>query len=421
MNELNSPTFIKVQDYGAIADGKHLADGNITTGTNILTSAAGGFAASDVGKSIAISGAGAGGGRLYTIISGYTSTNQVTLAANASSTATNRNVFWGTDNAASLQSALNIFQKYGGTLIFNPGMYMTSVGLTLNTSLGGTILASGAILKPLRDSITLLSLVNTSVYPNPSLDIFGFSISGSSYTGVNGIDITDSTNIHLYNTNISVCPGFGLRFRNVNAGKYNELHTTFNVKIADCGKGIIFKKESAADVSFNQICLLNTNVTTCVTAVEVNTLCDMTRVYFQNLTLWVNANQTGLHINGNISGVRWNVAFESFSNIGSTAVELGPNITYYNFSTFQTYPIYDIEFTFSGGHTFATLIKNTGNITNFVWRNGNIIHGLPTTEVIDGAIQNNQYISWLDTDSNLLKFKVRDGSGNIKRGSIPLS
>jgi hypothetical protein len=62
------------------------ADGAITSGTNTFAAATGVFVAADVGRTIVIAGAGAGGGALTTTISGYTSPSSVTLTANASTT-----------------------------------------------------------------------------------------------------------------------------------------------------------------------------------------------------------------------------------------------------------------------------------------------------------------------------------------------
>jgi len=70
---------------------------SITSGANALTVAGGSFAAADVGKFIAVPGAGASGATLYTTISAYTSATQVTLAANASTTlsSSSQTVLWG--------------------------------------------------------------------------------------------------------------------------------------------------------------------------------------------------------------------------------------------------------------------------------------------------------------------------------------
>jgi hypothetical protein len=90
-------------DYGAAGNGQ-VALTNVTTtaGSNALAVSSAIFAAGDVGKAIAITGAGAGGLQpLVTTISGFTDSQHVTLTANAVSTlaAQQMRVYWGTDDS----------------------------------------------------------------------------------------------------------------------------------------------------------------------------------------------------------------------------------------------------------------------------------------------------------------------------------
>lgn len=61
---------------------------SITSGTAALTVVGAGFVSTDVGRSVTIIGGGVAGADLVTTISGYTSSTQVTLATNASTTIT---------------------------------------------------------------------------------------------------------------------------------------------------------------------------------------------------------------------------------------------------------------------------------------------------------------------------------------------
>lgn len=73
----------------------NISDGGITSAAAVLTTTASIFVATDVGKTIAVLGAGAAGVTLTTTISAYTSATQVTLAANAGTTVTNASVSFG--------------------------------------------------------------------------------------------------------------------------------------------------------------------------------------------------------------------------------------------------------------------------------------------------------------------------------------
>src|SRR6185369_11404808 len=128
-----------VEYFGAVNDGKvsTVNDGTITSGTAILTSAAGAvFASTDVGKIILVSGAGAAGAPLKTTILTYTSPTQVTLAANASTSVTTSNIVWGTDDTAAIQAALNACSANNGGTVFAPlGIYI--IDGALQSSVGG--------------------------------------------------------------------------------------------------------------------------------------------------------------------------------------------------------------------------------------------------------------------------------------------
>jgi hypothetical protein len=93
--------------YGAKGDAQRVGDGAIKSGQVTLTSASGRFAASDVGKTISVYGAGASGVPLNTTIAGFTNSTTITLTASASTTVSGEDVAWGTDDTAAIQAAIN--------------------------------------------------------------------------------------------------------------------------------------------------------------------------------------------------------------------------------------------------------------------------------------------------------------------------
>jgi hypothetical protein len=95
----------------AIPDAKILTDATMNSGSAVLTSTAGLFVATDVGKLIYVAMAGGSGQPLKTTIASYQSATQVTLAATASANALvsggpNINAVYGTDNSAAFNAAL---------------------------------------------------------------------------------------------------------------------------------------------------------------------------------------------------------------------------------------------------------------------------------------------------------------------------
>lgn len=77
---------VKDPTYGAKGDVVLFADGQITAGSNVFTSASSTFTAADVGKKIVISGAGPAGVPHVTTITAFVSAHVVNLASNTSTT-----------------------------------------------------------------------------------------------------------------------------------------------------------------------------------------------------------------------------------------------------------------------------------------------------------------------------------------------
>lgn len=93
-------TTITADPWPSITDDQTLTTTvNITNGSKALNVPAGPFVSGDVGKTIAISGAGSGGGNLYTVITGFSSATDVTLYNAAGTTvASSKVIQWGTSN-----------------------------------------------------------------------------------------------------------------------------------------------------------------------------------------------------------------------------------------------------------------------------------------------------------------------------------
>jgi hypothetical protein len=129
--------------YGAVGDGQVVADGVMSIGSAVLTSATANFQASDVGKSISVKGAGATGvTTLVTTIASRQSTTQVTLTApNASGVALSSGVIiWGTNDQNAIQAAIDAAEAYLNTHtyaeVYFPSKAFIVAG-ALNTSKSG--------------------------------------------------------------------------------------------------------------------------------------------------------------------------------------------------------------------------------------------------------------------------------------------
>ncbi len=130
------PVSVKASRFGAAGDARQVTDGAINVGTNnkLLTSATAAFAASDIGKTIVITGAGAAGANLSTTITSVISSTSVMLTVAASMTVSGATVVLGTDDTAAINSAISYLQTVNrGSLYFPSGQYLiTGEGLNLD-------------------------------------------------------------------------------------------------------------------------------------------------------------------------------------------------------------------------------------------------------------------------------------------------
>jgi len=114
-------------DYGAVGDGKSVtATVTISSGSPNLTATGASFAPGDVGKLIAVQGAGASGGILSTTILSYTDATHVVLAANAGTavSAASKLVTYGTNDTAAINSMIAAQNAAGNGYAYWPeGVY----------------------------------------------------------------------------------------------------------------------------------------------------------------------------------------------------------------------------------------------------------------------------------------------------------
>jgi hypothetical protein len=124
------------RDYGAKGNAVTLADGAISSGSMIFTSAAAGFTSADVSKAIAVSGAGTRGTALVGRILVVNSATSVTLSANASTTVSGARAYYGTDDTAAVRSCVQNSTLLGGrcTITDAASFMMSNASTTINIS-----------------------------------------------------------------------------------------------------------------------------------------------------------------------------------------------------------------------------------------------------------------------------------------------
>lgn len=187
------------ESYGAKADLIGHADGAITASTATFNSASATFSSADIGKLIAIPGAGVSGGLLATTIAAYGGNpHQVSLTVNAGTTVSAANYQYSTDSTPGVQAAVNAAEAVGGDVQFqSSGAYgMNSINLT-NPAKAIRILGVG----PLSWGTHLVAMSNV----NALLDATGHdALQISNFTVTSGYP--DSTVITAPNIGILIAP-----------------------------------------------------------------------------------------------------------------------------------------------------------------------------------------------------------------------
>jgi hypothetical protein len=127
---LSRQVVVNVRDSGALGDVLFLSDAAMTAASAVFTSASASFTSADVGKRIAVVGAGAAGVTLWVSIASVQSATSITLSATASTTVSGAVAAYGTDDTAAFQNTLTVLGLRGhGTLHTPEGSYFISTGL----------------------------------------------------------------------------------------------------------------------------------------------------------------------------------------------------------------------------------------------------------------------------------------------------
>lgn len=128
----------RVEDYGAVGDGKVVADVATTSGSKVITSASAAFTQADVGKKVMINGANGTTDvpQVDTIASVQSATQATLTTNNAGATATGCQMVWGTDDTAAIKAAVDaagvyaLANTYFAEVVFAAKVYMLASGPT---------------------------------------------------------------------------------------------------------------------------------------------------------------------------------------------------------------------------------------------------------------------------------------------------
>lgn len=158
------PWQFRVSDYGAKGDGQVVTDGAITTGTgNLACATSTPFASAAHGMAIHVGGAGGGTYTpLCTTINTVTDSGHVVLTSNATSTVSSAIVYFGTDDTAAVQSAVNAATTYAqanhgyAEVLFDPKMYIIGGAPVVGGSTKGNAQITLPLISSTAQKVTLV-------------------------------------------------------------------------------------------------------------------------------------------------------------------------------------------------------------------------------------------------------------------------
>lgn len=175
----------KLPPYNCKGDARRVRDAVSTAGSKVLTSASGVFQATDVGKLICLSNAGASFGPMQTTIESYQGPTQVTMTAAASVNKTANECIWGTDDTAGMAAALGAAASpgtyvYGGVVDLGVGWYL--VGPQAYSArmaiIGKGPRQSGLVRKP---TLTTSALLRNANATDDFCTLIGFGLDGARF------------------------------------------------------------------------------------------------------------------------------------------------------------------------------------------------------------------------------------------------
>ena len=172
-----------VKDFGAKCDTRQIyATVTITAGSQSLAAIGAAFVPADVGKTIIIPGAGAGGAGHRAIITSIVDATHVTLSVAALATLTaipNTFLTYGTDDTTAVQNIVNYFVATGGNIGLS-GRILITAPIVIDCSADTMVwLTQGTSLNFSGGGSGNTTIIHSACFNGPALDFRGHLSAGS--------------------------------------------------------------------------------------------------------------------------------------------------------------------------------------------------------------------------------------------------
>jgi hypothetical protein len=456
---------VDVRSYGAKCDGQINTNGNSSSNTTLTLadSTQGTFTSADVGKNIGITN-WSGGVVVQTTITGFTNSTTVTVGVASDNTTANHVLTWGSDDALSINNAIQGLSGTGGIIKFPPGMCLVKSSIVLNRP-SITLLGSGAY--STEDVGTIRDLRGTNIVWDGTVGSTTLIVSGISGAGNPNLKRV-SVQSMSFRGNGMFAGGTGMALKGVQWSDFRDLYfmnysTTsidFNVLAASdedrgvsrntfqnitireldvaggVGVGVTMDGDTTANANFNTFSNLqifhNNSVGLKILNADSN--------IFDSVTIHRAGTGIGVDINGsNTTGLqaRSNVFFSLSAGAGGLTARgaglLFPSanntVYYYNQENGEPNPVIEtgagLNWTSSSGLAFNTLmVKNTATSTNTfeIQNSAGLVVDNVNTNTVANLISNSGFETntngWTPKGVALVSFGNTSGTANFGTGSL---
>lgn len=224
-----------------------------------------------------------------------------------------------TDDSTAIQDTNDAMEANGGGVVYFHGGkdYHLHSGVTHNANVRSTFFGPGAKITPAAN-VTALTINKGAGDTCLETEIHGFHIYGESLVGTVGLKIQDTDRVYTWNC----------RFENLGKGVY--LHESaqwvegcsfIDVSLDSCTIGIDFPDST----SYGETSIRNMAIMQCDTGINIGNGAILYRNSFQNITIWLDANQTAVNCDGNLIGSVLEISFETFGGANTTGINIGAN------------------------------------------------------------------------------------------------
>ena len=254
---------------------------------------------------------------------------------------------------ASPQAAVDAVEAAGGgVVLYPPGTYTDIV--TVDTNVPVLFSGYGATVTPAY-SEAAITVDSGNGDTAAGVTVQGFRFDGGSVGETIGVRVVNTDRVRIRDCRFDDLAE-GVRLFTESSG-WVEGTTIQNCFVDGCGYGVLFFPYSGT--SFGETLLLDVGFNNCGTALRASSGADLYRSRLLGVTIWLNDNQTGWMVGGNMNGVTGQVGFETTgSPTGDVCVDVLAAAANLDRAT--------LELTFTG--SLSTKVQTAG--PDLIWSEG---------------------------------------------------